>query len=315
MVPRLNRPRGEIQAMKCRRCRQTAVVALPSHNTGFCPDCFLLYFERQVHKAVSGHKLFTEHERVLVAVSGGKDSLALLLALSRLGFDATGLFVDLGIPDSSDLARAKVERFCRERGLKLQVVETAAQGLAIPAVDRVIRRPICSVCGKIKRYQFNKAAMDGGFHALATGHTLDDEAGRLFANTLRWDAAYLGDQGPLLPAEHGFARKVKPLFRLTEFETAAYCFLLGIDYHMSGCPLAKGASFPVLKELLADLEEKRPGQMLAFYQDFLDKGRPLFAARDKEYGATLNPCTSCGYPTSAGVCSVCRIREQVAAGS
>ncbi|THB63258.1 MAG: TIGR00269 family protein [Desulfovibrio sp.] len=298
--------------MKCRRCKEPAVVALPSHNSGFCGDCFFMYFSRQVDKAIRSHELFSREEPVLVAISGGKDSLALLLELHSQDYQVTGLFVDLGIPDSSDLARAKVEAFCAAHGLDLQVVETAAHGLAIPVVKKAVRRPICAVCGKVKRYYFNKVAMDQNFAALATGHTLDDEAGRLLANTLRWDGPYLSDQGPRLEAENGFARKVKPLFRLTEFETAVYCFLKGIDYHMSGCPYAQGASFPVLKEAMADLEEKRPGQMLSFYLSFLEKGKPAFTAMEKEQGADLAPCVECGYPTSAGTCGVCRIKAQVA---
>ena len=75
---------------------------------------------------------------------------------------------------------------------------------------------------------------------IATGHNLDDEAAVLFGNVLRWDLAYLGRQYPVLPASHGFARKVKPLIRLGEREMAAYCVLRGIDYIVEECPMAAG---------------------------------------------------------------------------
>ena len=152
--------------------------------------------------------------------------------------------------------------------------------------------------------------LDEGFDALATGHNLDDEAARLFSNTLRWDTAYLSDQGPLLPGEHGFARKVKPLWRLTEFETANYAFLMGIENHYAPCPYSPGASFTVLKGLLQRLETAMPGRKLDFYQGFLARGRPVFARREAEEGVELAPCPQCGYPTSSGdLCGVCRIRE------
>ena len=205
--------------MKCKICKAEAAVALRSHNAAFCPACYKEFFARQVTRGIEGQNLFSHEERVLVALSGGKDSLALMLELSRQGYNVTGLHIDLGIPGSSAAARGVTERFCAKHGLRLMVKEMATEGLAIPLVKARLHRPICSACGKIKRYFFNKIAMEDGYDALATGHNLDDEVARLFSNTLRWDTAYLSDQGPRLDSENGFVRKVKPLWRLTEFET------------------------------------------------------------------------------------------------
>ncbi len=298
--------------MKCRRCGEPAQVALPSHHTGFCPSCFLDFFRGQVERAIRRHRMFGRDERVLVAVSGGKDSLALFHVLRELGYDVEGVHIDLGITGSSELVRGWVEEFFRERGYVLHVVETARDGLAIPDVKRAVRRPICSVCGKIKRHWFNRFAYEGGYAALATGHNLDDEAARLFANTLRWDTAYLGDQGPALPAEGKFVRKVKPLCRVTEFETAAYCFFQDIRHWHEPCPYSGGASFTGHKRLLGDLESKSPGARMAFYELFLRNARPVFEAAAKAETGELKPCTGCGYPSSGEVCGVCRIRRMVA---
>ncbi len=177
--------------MKCKVCKEVAVVSLRSHHAGFCATCFLKFFERQVERGINGPKLFTKEDRVLVALSGGKDSLALMLELSRQGYNVTGLHIDLSIEGSSNVTRAVVERFCEKHGFELIVKEMAAEGLAIPLVKAKLKRPICSACGKIKRYYFNKVAMDHGYTALATGHNLDDEVARLFSNTIRWDTAYL----------------------------------------------------------------------------------------------------------------------------
>lgn len=298
--------------MICKRCKAaTAIISLPSHNTGFCEDCFRDFFSKQVARGIENEKLFTHDDRILVALSGGKDSLALMLELSRQEYDVTGLHIDLGIPGSSEAARAVVERFCARHGFKLIVREMTREGLGIPLVKQRLKRPICSACGKIKRHYFNKTALEEGYTALATGHNLDDEVARLFSNTLRWDVGYLSDQGPRLDGEDGFARKVKPFWRLTEFETATFAFLEEIDYHYAPCPYSTGATFTFYKGLWNQLEEEMPGRKLAFYIDFLQRGRSAFSQVEKHSGDILAPCSRCGYPTSTTLCGVCRIREIV----
>ncbi len=297
--------------MKCTRCREKAVVALPSHTAGFCPPCYLLFVERQVQKAIKDKKLFSFDDRIIIALSGGKDSLALAWQLKKLGYDIAGLHIDLAIPQSSPIARDHVERFCRAYDINLSVLEMEKLGLSIPEVRKKIKRPVCSLCGKIKRYYFNKFALDNGFNVLATGHNLDDEVARLFSNVLSWESAHLGDQGPLLPEENGFTRKVKPLYRLSEFETANFCFIAEIDYGFAPCPYSGGASFTYYKTLFDELEHKQPGRKLSFYEGFLKRGRKAFTRLDLEEGVKPSPCKSCGYPTSEESCGVCRIKHML----
>ena len=116
---------------------------------------------------------------------------------------------------------------------------------------------------------------------IATGHNLDDEAAVLFGNVLRWDLAYLGRQCPVLPASHGFARKVKPLVRLGEREMAAYCVLRGIDYIVEECPMAAGNQHLGYKEALNAIEVTSPGSKAAFYFGFLDRVAPLCSPRGR----------------------------------
>lgn len=297
--------------MKCKRCKAPAVAPLPSHNAAFCEECFLIFFTRQVERAIKSAKLFRFTDKILVAVSGGKDSLALLWELDYLGYDVAGLHVDLGIPGSSDLARQVVLDFCQKNEIPIHILKTADEGLPIPLVKKSVNRPVCSICGKIKRYYFNKFAMDNGFDVLATGHNLDDEAARLFANTLRWDTSHLSSQGPALPAENGFLRKVKPLYRLSEYETSVMCFLRSIDYMTAPCPYSGKASFTGHKKLLAELEHKSPGSKMSFYEGFLSRGKRPFMDYEKEHGLELKKCSVCGYPTSMDVCGVCRVKDAV----
>src|SRR3954467_5119735 len=62
---------------KCRRCRGRAVIELRRHNAAFCKECFLHFFKEQTKRAIEHERMLEKTDRVLIAVSGGKDSLAL----------------------------------------------------------------------------------------------------------------------------------------------------------------------------------------------------------------------------------------------
>ena len=226
------------RCVKCRRCREPAVIEVRRHNAGFCRDCFLRYCREQVRRAIDDFDMIQPGERVLVAVSGGKDSLGLWHLLRELGYDADGLYVGLGIGEYSDASGALRARRSRTSTGGSSSRSTSATRTASTSptarAPRSARR--ARACGLSKRHVFNQAAIDHGYDVLATGHNLDDEAAVLFGNVLRWEAGYLGRQHPVLPAAPGFARKVKPLVRLGERELAAYCVLHGHRLHRRGVP-------------------------------------------------------------------------------
>jgi uncharacterized protein (TIGR00269 family) len=112
----------------------------------------------------------------------------------------------------------------------------------------------------------------------------------------------------VLPADRpGFARKVKPLCRFYERETAAYALVRGIDYIYDECPFSVGATSLYYKELLNQMEKDRPGAKLNFYLDFL-RAKEKGAFAQSSESAALHPCDHCGQPTSApGLCAFCRL--------
>src|SRR5205823_2745296 len=107
-----------------------------------------------------------------------------------------------------------------------------------------------------------------------------------------------------------FARKVKPLVRLGERESAAYCVLRGIDYQVEECPMAAGNRHLGYKELLNTLEARSPGSKAAFLSGFVEHGHARFAAEADAERAVLRECRVCGSPTPSDVCAFCRLRER-----
>jgi tRNA-5-methyluridine54 2-sulfurtransferase len=296
--------------MKCRKCGGSAALELRRHNAAFCSPHFIEFFRKQVAEAVHRHRMFSTEDTILVAVSGGKDSLALWDVLLEDGYRTAGLYLDLGIFDYSKESKAKCEAFAAARGQTLHIVRVAdAVGAPIPGVQQVTRRPTCSACGLSKRYLMNRAALEHGYQVVATGHNLDDEAATLFGSVMHWQTDALPRQSPALASTHPkLVRRVKPLYRLSELETAAYAFLRGIDYIVDECPFAKGATSIAHKEVLNRLEEASPGAKHNFLFGFLDRARPAF---EKVEDVVLQECTSCGQVTTGAVCAFCKLADLV----
>lgn len=291
--------------MRCTRCGRKACLEIRRHRAAFCPEHLLEHLRSQVARAIVRFRMVGPEDRLLVAVSGGKDSLALWDILLELGYQAEGLYIDLGIGNYSVASREKVRDFASARAVVFREVSLPQiYGVGIEHIASHGSSAVCAVCGVVKRYIMNLVAARGGYVAIATGHNLDDEAAALLGNLLHWQVGYLSRQSPCLATEPGLVRRIKPLCRLTERETSAYCLLNGIGYILEECPFSRGAKSLLYKEVLNQLEAAAPGTKDQFYLGFLRYGGTGFGFRSEE--ATLRPCNVCGQPTTAGTCRFCR---------
>jgi uncharacterized protein (TIGR00269 family) len=110
---------------------------------------------------------------------------------------------------------------------------------------------------------------------------------------------------------------VKPLYRLSEREVAAYAVLDKIDYIVEECPMAKGSKMLLYKEVLNRLETESPGTKHRFYWGFLEKQahtEPAAASMTEKDRALLHPCNTCGQPTTGGTCSYCKMIARARVG-
>jgi uncharacterized protein (TIGR00269 family) len=296
--------------MKCTRCRERAVVEVPRANSAFCGECFTeSYVRNLVTRAIRHDRMFGHEDRVLVAVSGGKDSLALWDLLLDLGYQADGMYLGLGIGGYSTRSHEICQAYADSRGAKLIAVDVEEQaGFTIPQAAATKRRPACAVCGLSKRHLFNDVAREHGYDVVATGHNLDDEVAVLLGNVLRWETDFISRQSPVLDGGHpSLVKKVKPLYRVAERETAAYCVLKGIDYVIEECPLVEGNTQMKYKGLLDQLEARSPGTKHNFLFGFLEKGKAHFPNERPP----LKSCTECGSATPGEVCAYCKTKDVV----
>ncbi|KMY69266.1 hypothetical protein AAU61_02875 [Desulfocarbo indianensis] len=294
--------------MKCTRCRGPANHRFPQHNVRFCDACLEVFIQRQVEKAIKKFNMLAPGQKVVAAISGGKDSLALWQLLIDLGYDALGLHLTLDLGPFSQKSLEASQAMAQRLGREL-VVKSLPQltGQNLEDIVRANRREFCSVCGTLKRHFLNKLCLELGADTLATGHHLDDEAGRLLGNLVRGHQEYLDQQWPVLEGLKsdegtGLARKVKPLCRLAGSEIKSYAKSKDLPAAYGKCPRSKGATLPFYQEAVDILEERMPGTKRELYLGFLRrKGGPPPPPRPG--GA----CERCGAPTYLDLCAACRL--------
>ena len=170
--------------MVCKKCSEKPVIKLTNSNIKLCKSCFIKYFERKAVKTINKYKLIEKEDNVIVAVSGGKDSLSLLHLLDKYSkkrnnnFLVAALLIDEGIKNYRDISIEDAKRFCKERKIKLHIASYKDEtGKTLDDIKRKFKDTIaCSMCGVMRRYLLNKSSRELKADKLATGHNLDDEA-------------------------------------------------------------------------------------------------------------------------------------------
>ncbi len=256
-------------------------------------------FRFKVLGIIKKYKLLNKEDKIVVGVSGGKDSLAVLDVLKDLDFKVTAFHIYLGIKKEnfSQHSLTKIINFCKEKKISLYVTNLEKLGKNIENYKG--NRSKCAFCGLVKRYLLTKFARDFNFSAIVTGHHLDDEVVFILSNLLNLNFEYLVRQGPLVKGKN-LPKKVKPFYEVKEEEILEYCKWKRIDYITQKCPLAYNATHYFYKNLLNKIEEKKPGFKKNLIKNFLKKKNFLI---DKE---EIKKCRICGLPTNNEICSFCR---------
>jgi len=222
---------------------------------------------RKVGEAVGDFNMIAEGDRIMVCVSGGKDSYVLLDALrvlarrSPVRFELVAVNVDQGWPDYETRA---IEEHLRTEG-----VEHRMLGASYAAIVEEKLQPgqtPCSLCSRFRRAFLYDAAVKLGATKIALGHHMDDLIETLMLNLMF--SGRLASMPPILASEDGRNTVIRPLAYVSEAETRAYSAERGYLTVRCGC-LSCGLpdqKRQVIKRLLGDLETQNPGvkrQMLA----------------------------------------------------
>lgn len=301
--------------IRCDTCGRKASVYQPQFNRRLCRECFTEDVRERVKREVERWKMVEAGDTIMMALSGGKDSYTLLDILPSIAKPSRlfGLSIIEGIPgynreeDVRALAAA-----ARERGIELITIDVKRHiGLSVHemvtmARERGSRTIACTFCGVTRRRIMSEAAEALGANKIATAHNLDDEVQTLIMNYLRGDLSGIARLHPL--AVQGTVKRIKPLRKIYEWETATYAMIMGFPLQETECMYLRerGSLRARLRAELYAIERELPGALLRALE-LLDSLE--FRAEE----ASLARCSSCGAPAAPGrrICKLCELLAEI----
>ena len=296
--------------MQC-RCGSDIVYYRRYEAKGYCMECFLDSIEKKFRKTITKNNLIQKGDKVAVAVSGGKDSVAMLYLLSNLkGFDFVAFSIDEGIEGYRSKSIACAESLCKKLGIEHHVYSYKDEiGFGLEEIEKLMGGiKHCTYCGVFRRYILNKKARELGATKLAVGHNLDDEAQSIMMNFMRGDFNRFMRLGSFSRTSPKFVPRIKPFRDVPEKEIAAYAVLRELEFSGDECPHSFDNVRRDMQSLINGFEVKYPGtkqQIVNFY----DRMRPSMPAT-----GSISECVECGEPSSGSLCKACellsRIREK-----
>lgn len=264
-----------------------------------------------IYKVIDDYKLIEEGDKIAIALSGGKDSVLTLYALSNyqkiLDFDLIAISIDEGIKGY--------------RNLGIESARENAQKLNIPLIEKSFSeeydftlddiysnfKSACIPCGVFRRNILNKTSYELNIDKLATGHNLDDEIQSFLMSFARSDTLKFSKFGPKLDMIHPkLIPRIKPLWNTLEKDVGTWAILNNIEIHLEECPYSYLSLRAKIKEFLNNSEDEFPNTKKNIMESFKKDLKINIKNPPK-----LNDCEKCGEPTSSTICKACEILNDI----
>ncbi|WP_296795258.1 TIGR00269 family protein [uncultured Methanobrevibacter sp.] len=303
--------------MDCTKCGNPNVIIKKEQSGQYlCKDCFIDSIEKKVIKTVRKEKLLDKGDKVLVALSGGKDSVTTLEILNSFRelniIELCAVTVDEGIDnyrqDGVDIAIRHAERL----GIEHKIVSLKdTYGITL---DEIMEKPnhkgSCSYCGVFRRTIINKAAREMGATKIATGHNLDDEVQAIMMNYLEGNTDNLTKLGAKTESKaEEFTVKIKPLREIPEREIGLYVVAKELEVHFASCPYAQQSFRGEVSEVINKLSEDHPTIKYSTLRGYDKIKNAIKDDFKKEY--SHGRCVKCGEPSANELCKACSFIEEL----
>ena len=318
----------------CYKCSKPAITFRRIDGRFLCKNCYNKWVLATVRKTIRAKNMFGRHDRIIIGLSGGKDSTVLLDILAKVEekypSELIAVCIDEGITgyreDGLPIAEKNAQlhdveyhlfSFKELFGYTLDEMVNRSRELQekikTNRKNRIIAQGPCSFCGVFRRKALNIAARKLNGDKIATGHNLNDVSQTILLNLLRGDSFKL-IRGDLPPekAHELFVPRVKPLQDVAERDVVLYAFYNDLEYHTTECPYAIEAMRLDVRNFLIDVEEKYTGSLNSMKRvsdtistncDFKNDNSKKTNARESE----IILCEKCSEPASSKICQGCQM--------
>ncbi|MBR6070219.1 MAG: tRNA 2-thiocytidine biosynthesis protein TtcA [Ruminococcus sp.] len=207
-----------------------------------------------MRKAIQQYHMIQDGDRIAVGVSGGKDSVALLVGLARLrsfigiSYEVTALTIDPAFGGKAT-DYSPVTELCRRLGVRHAVVPTQIGEIVFDA--RKEPNP-CSLCSRMRRGALTNEAEKLGCNKIALGHNYDDTVETFLMNL--FTEGRIGCYSPVTSFEDKNIAIIRPLVLTEEREIRRAVKRNGLPVVKSACPADGHTNREKTKELIAQLE-------------------------------------------------------------
>jgi len=314
---------------KCDVCGVRDARVMQRHTgRALCEKCFKENIVSRFSAEVSKYRMFGSGDRILLALSGGKDSYVLLDVVKEV-HDVSKIGIVTIIEGIEGYNRFEdidwIVATAREYGIDLYV--TSFKEYTAYSLDELVKLgklkgfdiSPCTYCGVLRRRIINYYARSQGYDKVLTAHNLDDEVQTYIMNILRGDSGRLIQNHPLSRTlSRYFVKRVKPLRKIYEWETSVYAYMRGFRFQELECPYIRYQ--PTLRaeirDYLYEVEQERPGSLLRVIEAidiYIERellSRPLGFEE-------LPTCSACGAPTAQGrkICVLCEVLDKLGISS
>ena len=206
-----------------------------------------------LRRCAEDYHMIEPGDRVGVGVSGGKDSLVLLVLLAELKkyvpFHLEAITIDMGL----GMDYSGIEAMCRELDVPYTIVKTEIGPIIF---DYRKEKNPCSMCAKMRRGALNQALLDRGCNKLALGHHYDD-AVETFLMSLIYEGRISCFQ-PVTHLDRTGITQIRPMLYIHEKTVDAFARRMELPVLENRCPVDKHTKREEVKELIFNLVKEYP---------------------------------------------------------
>ncbi|MFA5763366.1 MAG: TIGR00269 family protein [archaeon] len=310
---------------KCEICGKKRVITLGYGPHYFCDKHFVNFFETRIKKTIRKYNLISPKEKLLVALSGGKDSIVTLKMLHKFYSkrnEIKAIIIDEGVDGYRDKAIKLAIKTCKELNVNYKLISFEKEfGITNDKLMPLLIKNqklggTCAFCGTLRRHIMNKYAKKMKMDKLVTGHNLDDETQSFVMNVFNNDFDRLLRMGATAGViEHeGFIKRIKPLYETPEKEIIAYCAYKEIPhYSQDCCPYSYTAKRNEFREMLNNFETRFPGTEFSILRFYENLKKELMPSKEMkiEMESKLKKCKNCKEPTQKEFCKTCEMIEKL----